>query len=109
MVNPLFTLLPISALLLSSVPFPATGDDDDHLFGKSIHPKTLGLKKEKLSHFRFHWHDVLSGEAPTSVTVISPPRNSTTGFGTANMIDNPLTLRPELTSKCVGMAQGSSS
>ncbi|VFQ60054.1 unnamed protein product [Cuscuta campestris] len=63
-------------------------------------------KKEKLSHFRFYWHDVLSGKNPTSVMVIPPPGNSTTGFGYANMIDNPLTLRPELTSDCVGRAQG---
>ncbi|VFR02888.1 unnamed protein product [Cuscuta campestris] len=77
-----------------------------HAFGKSIRPKSLGLKKEKLSHFRFYWHDVLSGRNPTSVMVIPPPGNSTTGFGSANMIDNPLTLRPELTSECVGRAQG---
>ncbi|RAL43070.1 hypothetical protein DM860_009852 [Cuscuta australis] len=104
MADSLFTLLAISVLVLSAVPSPATVDG--HVFGKSIPPKTLGLKKEKLSHFRFYWHDVLSGKNPTSVMVITPPGNSTTGFGYANMIDNPLTLRPELTSDCVGRAQG---
>nr|GMD26091.1 dirigent protein 22-like [Ipomoea batatas] len=85
--------------------FPVTGDDK-HVFGKPIDRKTLGLKKEKLSHFRFYWHDIVSGRNPSSVTVVPPPRNSSTGFGVVNMIDNPLTLRPELSSKMVGKAQG---
>ncbi|KMT14362.1 hypothetical protein BVRB_4g071420 [Beta vulgaris subsp. vulgaris] len=66
----------------------------------------LGLKKEKLSHFKFYWHDIVSGPRPTSVKVVSPPKNSSTAFGLLNMIDNPLTVGPKLSSKLVGRAQG---
>ncbi|GAU13891.1 hypothetical protein TSUD_262180 [Trifolium subterraneum] len=39
--------------------------------------------------------------------VVPPSKlNTTTGFGIVNMIDNPLTLGPELSSKLVGKAQG---
>nr|GMD17959.1 dirigent protein 22-like [Ipomoea batatas] len=100
--NPI--LLVISILLLS-LSFPATGED--HIFGKPVDRKSLGLKKEKASHFRFFWHDILSGNNPTSIRVIQPPnKNSSFLFGLTNMIDNPLTIGPELGSKCVGRAQG---
>lgn len=66
----------------------------------------LGLKKEKLSHFKFYWHDIVSGPRPTSVKVVNPPKNSSTSFGLLNMIDNPLTVGPKLSSKLVGRAQG---
>lgn len=38
--------------------------------------------------------------------IIPPPKNTTTGFGQMNMIDNALTLGPKLSSKIVGRAQG---
>ncbi|PHU29928.1 Dirigent protein 3 [Capsicum chinense] len=93
------------SVLYSLVAFPATGEED-HIFGKSINEKSMRLKREKLSHFRFYWHDVLSGSKPTSMIIIPPPKNTTTGFGQMNMIDNALTLGPELSSKIVGRAQG---
>ncbi|KNA14909.1 hypothetical protein SOVF_103120 [Spinacia oleracea] len=67
----------------------------------------LNFNKQKLTHFKLYWHDVLSGPNPTSVSVINPPnKNSPTGFGTTNMIDNPLTYGPKLGSKLAGRAQG---
>ncbi|CAK8574803.1 unnamed protein product [Lathyrus sativus] len=82
-------------------------NDNTFDFARPIDHEQLGLnKKEKLSHFRFYWHDIVSGKNPTSVTVVPPPLNSTTGFGFVNMIDNPLTTGPELSSKLVGKAQG---
>lgn len=85
-------------------------NDDTFDFVRPIDRKLLGLtkKKEKLSHFRFYWHDILSGQSPTSVSVVPPPQklNTTTAFGLVNMIDNPLTLGPQLSSKLVGKAQG---
>ncbi|CAM8892231.1 unnamed protein product [Rhodiola kirilowii] len=66
----------------------------------------LGLKHEKLSHFRLYWHDILSGRNPSGATIIPPINNSTTAFGLIRMIDNPLTLGPKMSSKCVGRAQG---
>ncbi|KAM3693022.1 hypothetical protein ACJW30_08G133600 [Castanea mollissima] len=80
---------------------------EDHGFGRSLDRKLLGLKKEKLSHFQFYWHDIvtLSGRNPTSVRVVRPPQNTST-FGFVSMIDNPLTLGPKVSSKLVGRAQG---
>ncbi|KAI9089498.1 hypothetical protein K1719_029103 [Acacia pycnantha] len=43
---------------------------------------------------------------PTYATIVPPPVNSTTTFKLLNMIDNPLTLGPKLSSKLMGRAQG---
>ncbi|KAL1368768.1 hypothetical protein HN51_022913 [Arachis hypogaea] len=95
----------ITTLLLSC--HTLTGASD---FVRPIDRSLLGLnKKEKVSHFKFYWHDILSGQNPTSVSVVTPPMtkiNTTTAFGLVNMIDNPLTLGPKLNSKLVGRAQG---
>lgn len=64
----------------------------------------LGLKREKLSHFRFYWHDIFSGANASAVNIIKSA--SKTGFGTVNMIDDPLTEKPDLSSKLLGRAQG---
>ncbi|KAL6966289.1 Dirigent protein 19 [Sarracenia purpurea var. burkii] len=97
----------ISILLLFLPLTPATTGEDSS-FVKRIDRRLLGLKKEKLSHFRFYWHDILAGSNVTAVTVVQPPSNtSATAFGLINMIDDPLTLGPELgTSEMVGRAQG---
>lgn len=80
---------------------------EEYEFVKAINRKTQKMTKEKLSHFKFYWHDILSGKTPTSVMVVRPHNaTSFTGFGLVNMIDNPLTLGTELSSKMVGRAQG---
>ncbi|CAL9058251.1 unnamed protein product, partial [Musa banksii] len=65
---------------------------------------------EKLSHLRFYWHDVVSGPDPTAVPVARAAASSTnasaSGFGTVVMIDDPMTVGPELSSRLVGRAQG---
>uniref|UniRef100_A0A1J3IA57 Dirigent protein n=1 Tax=Noccaea caerulescens TaxID=107243 RepID=A0A1J3IA57_NOCCA len=90
----------ISSLALSLFLISVTGETLERSF--------LHRKKEKLTHFRVYWHDILDGKDPTSVLIINPPANYTgaTGFGRARMIDNPLTLTPKLSSKMVGRAQG---
>ncbi|KAK7349741.1 hypothetical protein VNO77_07367 [Canavalia gladiata] len=96
-------------LLISSSHVLNAQEEEDTQFGRPMDRKLLGLKrKEKLSHFKFYWHDIVSGHNPTSVAVVPPPLklNSTTAFGLVNMIDNPLTLGPQLSSKLVGKAQG---
>ncbi|XP_057743556.1 dirigent protein 19-like [Arachis stenosperma] len=83
-----------------------TGADD---FVRSIDRSLLGLnKKEKVSHIKFYWHDIVSGKNPTSIEVIAATNkiNTTTFFGLTRMLDNPLTLEPNLSSKLVGRAQG---
>ncbi|MQL89591.1 hypothetical protein Taro_022186 [Colocasia esculenta] len=66
------------------------------------------LRQQKLSHFRFFFHEIVSGRSPTAVPVVrAPPTNaSTADFGMVVMIDNPLTAGPEVSSKLVGRAQG---
>ncbi|KAM7523185.1 hypothetical protein LguiA_013087 [Lonicera macranthoides] len=101
----LLPILPLLFLLISLlITFPATGKSTS--FIKSLNPKTLGLKQEKLTHFRVYWHDILSGKNPTAVPITPPVKNSTSAFGLINMIDDPLTEGPELGSKLVGRAQG---
>ncbi|PKI73618.1 hypothetical protein CRG98_005992 [Punica granatum] len=92
-----------STCFLASVAGP---DENPGAFGRTLDRKLMGLKKEKLSHFRFYWHDVQSGKNPSSIMVVPPVNNSQTNFGQVNMIDNPLTLGPEIGSKMVGRAQG---
>ncbi|KAL7227098.1 hypothetical protein ACSBR1_022043 [Camellia fascicularis] len=109
-----FHLITISILifflLAISTPSTAAGEEEDeHVFVRRIDRKLIGLKKkEKLSHFRFYWHDILSGRNPTAVQVVPPASNtSATLFGLIRMIDNPLTLSLEMkSSKVVGRCQG---
>ncbi|CAN1144348.1 Dirigent protein 21 [Linum perenne] len=70
-----------------------------------LSPATLGLKKEKLSHLRFFFHDIVSGPNPTAVQA-QVTNTSSTLFGLLSVIDDPLTSGPEPNSKLVGRAQG---
>ncbi|KAI3738539.1 hypothetical protein L2E82_28574 [Cichorium intybus] len=77
-------------------------------FSRNLSPKTLGFKKQKLSHLHFYFHDLVSGDKPTALRVAQSAitNTSATGFGFVVMIDDPLTVGPEPTSKIVGRAQG---
>ncbi|TMX03557.1 hypothetical protein EJD97_015747 [Solanum chilense] len=94
-------------ILLSLVVFPIIGKNDENSFEISINKEFMSLKREKLSHFKFYFHDILSGTKPTSILIVPPQKNTAkTGFGMVNMIDNALTLGPKLSSKIIGRAQG---
>ncbi|XP_052205531.1 dirigent protein 22-like [Diospyros lotus] len=103
-------LITVSILFFLAVTVPAAGEEeiDGFSFGRRVDRRLLGLKKEKVSHFRFFWHDIVSGRNPTSVPVVVPASNTSrsTAFGLVRMIDNPLTLGPKMSSKMVGRAQG---
>ncbi|CAN1772862.1 Dirigent protein 20 [Linum perenne] len=60
------------------------------------------LTREKLTHLKFYFHDIVSGPNPTALPVVrSESTNaSSSAFGLVVMMDNPLT------SKLVGRAQG---
>ncbi|KAL6203973.1 hypothetical protein ACLB2K_021243 [Fragaria x ananassa] len=92
--------------LLSSFALILVQGEDDHDFVRAMDRDLLGLKKEKLSHSRLYWHDIASGKNPSSVPVVNSPGNSSTFFGMLIMIDDPLTEKPELSSKLLGRAQG---
>ncbi|OAY28926.1 dirigent protein 19 [Manihot esculenta] len=105
-------LLPIIAFhlaiftLFSSCPTSIVAEVDND-FGTTINHNLYRLKKEKLTHFRFYWHDIYSGPNPTVVPIVkSPNKNSVAGFGFVSMMDDPLTLEPQLSSKVVGRSQG---
>ncbi|XP_038697807.1 dirigent protein 22-like [Tripterygium wilfordii] len=77
-------------------------------FGRQLSRSKLGLKKEKLSHLQFYFHDIVGGKNPTAVRIAEAAmtRTSPTLFGAMVMIDNPLTVGPDVKSKLVGRAQG---
>lgn len=77
-------------------------------FYKSMPRKSLSLKKEKLSHLHFYFHDIVSGPNPTAFRVASSAITNTSSsfFGAVVMIDDLLTVGPEMSSKQVGRAQG---
>nr|GEX96681.1 dirigent protein 22-like [Tanacetum cinerariifolium] len=77
-------------------------------FSKNLPLESLGLKKEKLTHLHFYLHDTVSGDNPTAVPVARAPTTNTsqTLFGLTLVVDDPLTMGPEITSKLVGRAQG---
>ncbi|XP_052176522.1 dirigent protein 22-like [Diospyros lotus] len=85
----------------------AAGQSQEY-FSRSLTQKKLGLKKEKLSHLHFYFHDIVSGRTPTAVRVAEAAvtNSSPTGFGAVVMMDDPLTVKPQLSSKQVGRAQG---
>ncbi|KAL8214285.1 hypothetical protein R6Q57_003734 [Mikania cordata] len=100
-------LLPL--IITFSQTFQATGGDHNPAFLKSVKRNPLKLRTKKLSHFQFYWHDIISGPNPTVGNIIQPPKtNKTTptGFGMVNMIDDPLTEKPETGSQLLGRAQG---
>ncbi|XP_062017463.1 dirigent protein 22-like [Rosa rugosa] len=100
-----FHLLIIASLLSSFSMILVSAED--HEFVKSMDPELFGLKKEKLTHFRLYWHDVVDGPNPSAVTIVQPPSNSSqTRFGLIRMFDNALTQGPEPSSKLLGRAQG---
>ncbi|KAA8549630.1 hypothetical protein F0562_001352 [Nyssa sinensis] len=102
--SPLITHFITISILISLVTIPATGEN--HGFVKAINRKKLGLRKEKLTHFRVYWHDVISGSNASVVSVTQPSNKSTTAFGNIRVIDDALTEGPEPSSKLVGRAQG---
>ena len=103
----LLILLTISFSAIAAVAaFGSTGES--HRFSRNLSPKSMGLKKEKFSHLHFYLHDTVSGTKPTAVKVAEATLSNTSAtlFGEVTVIDDPLTVGPELSSKLVGRAQG---
>ncbi|MBA0830758.1 hypothetical protein Goarm_015267, partial [Gossypium armourianum] len=77
-------------------------------FSNILSPKKFGLKREKLTHLHFYFHDIVSSRNPTAIPVASAAstNKSHTGFGVVMMADDPLTAAPDPNSKLVGKAQG---
>ncbi|XP_004506819.1 dirigent protein 22-like [Cicer arietinum] len=94
-------------LLISCYTIAIVAAQDVTGFVNSIDPNFF-KKRQNASHFRFYWQDIVGGDNATSFDIISsiPKYNGTSFFGLVKIIDNPLTLGPQLSSKLVGRAQG---
>ncbi|XP_004506818.1 dirigent protein 22-like [Cicer arietinum] len=95
-------------ILLSFYTLTIIVAQDETGFVSSIDPKLL-RKKQHASHFRFYWQDIVGGNNATSIPIIPPlPKfnNSFSAFGLVRIIDNALTVGPNLSSKLLGRAQG---
>ncbi|KAJ9697807.1 hypothetical protein PVL29_007100 [Vitis rotundifolia] len=90
-------------LVFSYTTIPIFGEE--YSYAKTMDLEKMNLPKEKVTHFQLYWQDVVSGSNATSVTVIDALNNSTF-FGSVNIIDNSLTVGPNLSSKTVGKSQG---
>ncbi|XP_059651163.1 dirigent protein 19-like [Cornus florida] len=68
----------------------------------------LSHAKEKVTKLRFYFHDAIKGKSPTAMPVAQAniTYTSPTLFGLVNMMDDPLTVGPELSSKLLGRFQG---
>ncbi|MED6130456.1 hypothetical protein PIB30_000956 [Stylosanthes scabra] len=77
-------------------------------FYRTISPTSLGLRREKLSHLHFYFHDLARGPRSTAVIVAKAniTDKSPTLFGQVRMADDPLTIGPSMESKLIGKAQG---
>ncbi|KAK9196548.1 hypothetical protein WN943_004677 [Citrus x changshan-huyou] len=98
----LFLVLSVSLTLLTITKAKANS------FSRTLTPSSLGLKREKLSHLHFYFHDIVGGPNTTTVRVAQAAMTNTssTFFGAVVMMDDPLTIQPEPSSKLVGRAQG---
>ncbi|CAJ2656094.1 unnamed protein product [Trifolium pratense] len=95
-------------LLISCYVVTLVAAQDESGFVGTIDPKLL-KKKVTTSHFRFYWQDIVGGSNATSIPILPPlPKfnNSFSAFGLVRIIDNALTLTPNVTSKLLGRAQG---
>ncbi|XP_052194026.1 dirigent protein 22-like [Diospyros lotus] len=80
-----------------------------HSFGTFYEEMAEGIALKSMDstiHLHFYFHDIVSGKHPTAVKIAQPQDTPPSGFGTAFMMDDPLTEGPEPTSKLVGKAQG---
>ncbi|KAG4123520.1 hypothetical protein ERO13_D11G331650v2, partial [Gossypium hirsutum] len=70
-------------------------------FSRNLSPSSLGLKKpEKLSHLHFYFHDVVTGKNVTAVRVAkAPTMTKSAPFGAVAVMDDPLTISPDIGSK----------
>ena len=104
------TLIAFLITLITILPFTSLASSTwDDKYYEALNPKTLGLEEEKLTHIHFFFHDVVSGPNRTVVRIAGPPLtlgDSPASFGFTAMMDDPLTVGPEPTSKRIGSAQG---
>ncbi|KAK0592102.1 hypothetical protein LWI29_013352 [Acer saccharum] len=101
-------LIILCILLLHFFALTVASEESDEFFSKKISPLSSlqSFKNEKLTHLHFYFHDIVTAKNPTAVRVVEAAMTnaSSTFFGAVSMMDNPLTVAPELSSKMVGRA-----
>ncbi|KAL5707718.1 hypothetical protein ACHQM5_018584 [Ranunculus cassubicifolius] len=99
----IFSIFLISQFLVSNV----SGDLEN--FGESLNPEILAIKKQKLTKFVVYDHNIVSPPNATAFVIVPAP-NATgagnTAFRSLTLVDNALTIGPELNSTLVGRNQG---
>ncbi|KAJ4844179.1 hypothetical protein Tsubulata_041481 [Turnera subulata] len=86
----------------------------DGNFSRNLSPKSLGLKREKLTHLHFYFHDIVTAQKDQNkstakvggAAAANGGNSSWLTFGNVVMMDNALTTTPDFTSKLVGRAEG---
>ncbi|KAL4187910.1 hypothetical protein AMTRI_Chr09g41460 [Amborella trichopoda] len=71
--------------------------------------KSLGLGKEKVSYLHFYFHDIASGTKNAMALIVAMADTTITSptfFGMLNVVDDPLTQGPAITSKVIGRMPG---
>lgn len=63
--------------------------------------KKLSHAKENMTKFHFYFHDTVSGKDPSAIQIAQANITSLspTSFGLVRMMDNPLTIGPNINSK----------
>ncbi|XP_039036293.1 dirigent protein 22-like [Hibiscus syriacus] len=98
------TVFLLAVLSLSS---PSAGVESKP-FARVLSPSSMGLNKpDQLSHLHFYFHDIVAGENATAIRVAKAPTTTASSpFGAVVVIDDRLTVGPDIDSKLVGRAQG---
>ncbi|XVE61291.1 hypothetical protein DITRI_Ditri06bG0028200 [Diplodiscus trichospermus] len=101
----IFFLILLTVISLSTF---TIADPQPDIFAKHISPSSPGLKREKLTHLHFYFHDINSGKNATAIRIAeaSSTNSSSFFFGAVVIMDDPLTIKPNLNSKMVGRSQG---
>ncbi|XP_030547564.1 dirigent protein 22-like [Rhodamnia argentea] len=98
--------LVIALSLLSCVAVAAAGKSHGYARNLEADLQNTIPRKEKLTHIHFFFHDILTGPNPSAITIVPPRSNLSTLFGQVCVIDDPLTMGPDLNSGIIGRAQG---
>lgn len=75
----------------------------DNLSPKEVEKwfKKLSYAKEKMTKFHFYFHDIVSGKNPSAIQIAQANITSLspTSFGLVRMMDNPMTIGPNINSE----------
>ncbi|PKI78537.1 dirigent protein 22-like [Punica granatum] len=76
-------------------------------YAEILLPEELGLKTRKLTHLHFYLHENITGPFPNVIRVAQAETTdkSPFSFGAVNVVDDPILVGPDRSSKQIGRAQ----